>query len=1459
LKDRFIKSSAIIFGGYLYQNLIGLEVLCDWLEDPGQYKWVKFEADDDEIPKGLDDVVALRSDDLYVLLQVKFTVDPDDTRYRLSWDWLLTHKPRGLSLLQKWSDSLFSVGVTQVSETALITNRIPDRDFISCLDATTGRVDFSLVPDEIKSSLIEQLGSEEAISLFFQSFEFRHSHQGYLSLRHTLIDRYIPRHTTSHGWNVLFREAIDWSVRKNFPFPDGQITIGLLSGIFNSRRPEPLSQLFRIPVGYRPPDDAFSKDFLDSCAEQEAKIIVLWGSPGQGKSTYLSYVCMQLDSMSIPYLRHHYFLDLADTSDRFSFPEVANSLMAQMEEHHIEHIQGLSSGPENLRVWIEACANGYKEAGKKFVLIIDGLDHVWRENEQNRQPLDSLFRNLFPVPENITLLIGTQKVSSEQLPSLFPKFVDESCWVELPIMSLLATRSWLESQLDANRFELTDRAFPRDQNPLTELSDSFHRLSGGHPLHLTYSFEALVQTHRTLAPHLVDELPDCPDGDIKIYYRTLWQRLPLAAKDALHLVADTGFIWPPLCLEDCLGVGASELKQKIGHLFYYTEAGQVPFHGSVLAFIKEDAEHIDRVNYLLPSVVSWLESKSPSFHRWGWLWLFKARIGQIDDLLNNPNRAWVINSLAKAYPDDQIIKILSASERLAFDLGQFARAVRLRWLKIRLINGMQFQVDDYHRVYACALAFSDDDYPLRNLSAKFHTASTDELYLLGKQYLAIKRNGSAAECQEQMRKRINDRYRVGAYDDRKFEEVSKQYLELTAATRSYDPEKLLTSLWGFGHISLSLFRFFVKEISKHQDLRLLMDFLPHKMSKVSRRDLELSIVCLAGLCQARLHEWPEFNELQYHPIVECWARLYVKDKIKDIPFKAKISALDIKSYVRPDQDTIERFLHTLFFHVLSKALELVGAQPVITIDEFKDREWLNTAMGHIITLGSSIGALLARGENPGFGHVYRLMRDVQAPMGYDSHRDYAAFRRALLGISTDVFLLTSIRSCLSEIPSSEWRLAIESRNFLFSEWLEQYSTSAYKIVSDVAIRSELQDRLTQKSGEISEFGQRAHNYLELCELAVFQQLESLGKTLLEKVLGCVMGYGWRKDMTMFHVLDSIAALTPHDPDFVRDALKKICPAIACIDEITDGDETRYTIFEMAEQLLELMPQSYCAYFEYLLKNSKWDEAEHVFSRLIEIESLNSSMITCITKGLWDSHSINVLRKRAQSGDAPSDKIIKENAMFFGHPPEEFSVERYEGSSPSHEDHGLDVKTFAPMALPDMLAELRKRKIYVGVRDAVKEWFSYWRAEGRGPDLIKVIEPYIDREDVPSGVVEILDDVFELSLALEGRRKAYKWIIAAQIYGRGWDPHYRDKDAFRRFEVFLTHYSDQWQDFIFKSSKFAYRSFRDELFIPHNRLVQFLVVVGQVQAARDVAEQLVSAVVEEVSDQPLETPVWFSGE
>jgi hypothetical protein len=1460
LPNHEIKSAAITFGGYLYQNLIGLEVLYGWLEDPRRYEWVQFEADEDELAKakGLDDIVALRADGTYSLLQVKFTVDPQDDANALGWNWLLDHKPKGRSLLQKWAGALFSIGTGKVFEAALMTNRIPDREFLSHLDPGTNYIDITRIPEKTKQLIETQLGGKDQVVRFFDAFEFRHSHQGYAALQSTLLDRFVPRHATRHGWLELSSEAVmSWSVRRNYPPPNGRITLHHIRKVLSSQRPEPLDESFRVPASYQLPDEGFGHDFLDLLESCKQQIIVLWGSPGQGKSTFLSFICGALNRTELPFIRHHYFLDLGDTSDRFSYWTVSNSLMAQMETQHIEYVHGQGSGPEQLRAWIEACATGYGRDGKPFVVIVDGLDHVWRENEKNKEPLDTLFRELLPVPENVCLVIGTQRVAEQQLPALFHRFVNDKNWIELPRMSLSAVKHWLKDQLAASRFKLPEfRA--SDEEIVTQLADSFHRLSDGHPLHLTYSFEALSREHSVLLPHMVDEMPDCPDGDIREYYRLLWQRLSYSAKDALHLVAETGFVWPVQGLEDCLDLGAADLNPEIGHLFYVTEVGRMPFHGSILAYVREHAEHSARVVDLIPRIVSWLEQHAPDFHRWGWLWIYRARIGQYNELLLAPNREWVVESLVKAYPVYQMVEILRRAEQLAFNKGLYPRAVRLRFLKTRLANGTNFQIDDFNRFHACALTLTPDDYSRKLLGASTSTASIDELHLLGKQYLLSGRVPEAKECVDEMRKRLNDRLHAGALNRPSLEKAYRQFLELVAGTKHFRPSMLVENIQKFPDLCPDLFRFFLRELSKHHDIGLLVDLLSCPMTTVMRQDLEVAIVRLAGACKARLHEWAEFASLSNHPIVNCWAGLYAKDKTKSISPDFDISKMDYKGYDDSWKSESERLLHCLFFQILSDRLNLGKETPGNEPPVFKERGWLNVAINALRTAALSAGSHFSRGEVPGYSFCFRIIESVNHPTEHSEFSDYDVFRKAILSISVDLFLLGALRADRTVTPD-DWRAVNYSKHFVFSYWLDHYMGDGFRIATDESVRSELDDQLTKTSRHLNEYGRKLYEYLELCELAIYQGLHETAILALKKTGGCVMGYGSHKDMTVYRVLEAIGAIRIVSPDRAREALERVFPIVFYIDTITDGDDTREAKFKMADLMIDLMPRTYAAYYDYLLQVSEWYEAEMVFSKLLARESLDNPLMSFVASAVWEEHGISALRGRVHETGSAAQSFIDANAKIFGHASGEIGKSRFEETKTPDEEIDLSVEDYPPESFGKLLDDLQSRHAYMAERKIVRRWFCYWTEQGRGADVLRALSSETERDYVPSAVSSLLDDAYTLSLGLEGKHKAYRWLVTAQIHCHGWDDFYSWEDATRRFACVAEHYKDRWQDFLRDTSRSIYRKERDELVIPNDRLVHYLIAVGQKDMAIEVTEEVVSAILEDVSEQRLALPAWFTGE
>ena len=60
--------------------------------------------------KSLDDVICFTASGEYELYQVKFTIDPGREDLRLDFDWLLKKKPKGTSLVEKWSADLEMFG-----------------------------------------------------------------------------------------------------------------------------------------------------------------------------------------------------------------------------------------------------------------------------------------------------------------------------------------------------------------------------------------------------------------------------------------------------------------------------------------------------------------------------------------------------------------------------------------------------------------------------------------------------------------------------------------------------------------------------------------------------------------------------------------------------------------------------------------------------------------------------------------------------------------------------------------------------------------------------------------------------------------------------------------------------------------------------------------------------------------------------------------------------------------------------------------------------------------------------------------------------------------------------------------------------------------------------------------------------------------------------------------------------
>ena len=285
-----IKRAAIPRVGYEYQDLAGIDVLIRLYRDPDLFKWVKLEADDTAY-RALDDVVAARQDGSFEFVQVKFTVDP--VRYELDWDWLLTSTENGTSMLEKWAKSLARIAAQgSIHSASLITNRIASTEFAKCLNGK--RVDVALIPAEQLLAVETACGGKAEAAAFFASFDFLGGQENLDDYETSLRDQLVPTDTDALGW-LAFRHSVRrWATYQNQPEPDGRILREHVVQLITKRRPQPIRQDFIVPDGYGPPSETFDKAVRERIAQDDTPITILWGTPGRGKSTYLSYLTEQL-------------------------------------------------------------------------------------------------------------------------------------------------------------------------------------------------------------------------------------------------------------------------------------------------------------------------------------------------------------------------------------------------------------------------------------------------------------------------------------------------------------------------------------------------------------------------------------------------------------------------------------------------------------------------------------------------------------------------------------------------------------------------------------------------------------------------------------------------------------------------------------------------------------------------------------------------------------------------------------------------------------------------------------------------------------------------------------------------------------------------------------------------------------------------------------------------------------
>ena len=1447
------KKPGLIRAGFQYQDLVAIEILINFYRQRNLYAWVQLEAEDRAF-RSIEDVVACTPDGLYELTQVKFTADPDAPANHLSWKWLTANGgTRKKSLLQKWAETtLHHKAAGTLAQAALKTDRVPDAAFAKCLEGT--KVDYTRMSAEDKAKVEEQLGSLEAAKSFFESFEFIHSLPRLDDLEEKLWSR-IASDTDRGGW-ALFREQIQrWSTRKGQPAPDGRIKYIHLRQAFSVERSKPIPQGFLVPPTYSVPDRDFDRAFLEEITGSDG-LTVLWGPPGRGKSTYLSRCVAGIDRKSAVCIRHHYFLSLEDRSEgRFHYHAIARSLEHQLEEA----IPDLQGPRKDFGKLLETVALRLQDEGRRLIVVIDGIDHVWRDH-RDHEDMEVLFNALLPLPTNVRLVVGTQKIASEHLPARLLNTLPTEHWTELPLMSQTAVHRWLRSQDKAGRLNLEVVGRQSRGQVVRSIARAFHDISQGLPLHLIYSFEAIARAGNAVTAEEVAALPACPTGDISDYYRSFWERMGVKAQKILHVLAGLEFGPPPFAIHDCFGRSNESLAAlaEINHLLDYRETEVRPFHSSLFAFVRDLPEHEATFPVHASDALVWLDTLAPEYWRWSWLWITKAQLGNPSDLLAGPNREWAISSLVAGFPIEQLVTILDHAEKAAFDAFDLPRLLSLRLLKTRVVNGPEFQTNEWPLFQEIAVSLSDDPYVEALLRTELHRASADMLPFLVRNADESIRADFAQAAINELNQRIDRRH------DNETSSGNQQHLAggIVGVAANTKPENA-QSVVAFARQAATADSLIA---TYAQESILARNF--DNVFAVSRRwsghqlDREVfAVLCLEGLDPTTK---PELKALA-HPAIRCLAILK-GGTAKRSQTKKDLSHLFIGgdgSDARFAEDTRE-IVYEVFFAALATGLSGGKAQGWSNIPANAETTWLSEAIRALERLAGGIAeGWKASHHWPALQDIYRDF-DLQQPTSpsHNVQRRFISVRLAFRDVAVDLCTTARCLDANALIDMSDIESVAMSPFWLDELWLDSFTERRLPLHTPEAAQALVERVKHDLDTKITEFIERTTYAAKLAMFAFDNGLVPLAQNEFRRAVGCLLGYGWRKDLFALEVLESLDLLAKNGDTDAREAMLDLAGEFEAITDYTDGDETDHAREEYYEAIAAHFPERVSGCYAHLIQDEEWRYAQALAIAFAETDQVESRTGRALLESYIVPRELIALEKT--SAARPHTKTaIAAVQQKTGRALKEPSARKPNSIGDASESGETELSVpnpseFPPERLQEYLNATRDVRPYDHKRKLVTEWLRYWEGVGRTEEALTSLEAATSKTKYHPDLDNALDVAFEIALKTQGRSKALPWLIRAHVTRSGWQRWFTNSDeAQARMRAVALHYREYWREFIKNTSKsiFATEIERNGIVIGLSRLVYFLVEVGELDLARTYSLEMARVFKEELTDQPIETPEW----
>jgi hypothetical protein len=1390
--------------GFDYECIVALEKITDYLEHPDSLRGFYLEEDE---YKHLDDIVLLHSNGDISAIQVKCAMHPESPEDAWDWDDLL-NRPKGAtgqlknSLLMKWSHSLELSTDSQTSITGLLeTNRRASDGLAALIHNTSGYIVYDSIPAEIQAAIEDQLGGKDAALRFFGRFAFRFDQLGTDEREAPLRSRLRNLNLSDIQIDSLKREIWKWMKFRAIDGDERPIVIDDVKVALEWRSLRRVNERFTVPTDYVEPPQSL-RDRIEnaiSASQQEGNCLVVVGTPGSGKSTYFSQLVTELSENGRSVIRHHFFLSLKDTTRRrVSFHVSAESLMWQLQRETPEHLGQLAEknpSAQQLGEWITTAGKSLSAEGSSLTVIVDGLDHVWRE-KRSIQELEALLDELLPVPDGVTLILGTQPLSPDRTPLKLARMVSQEDYIELPAIDRHVCAEWFRQHLPelgvvadggARRSYLEDA-----------LCDAFADKSGGHPLTMRYMLESLRRGSTPVTREIIVALPDCPEGDIGKYYDSLLHSASGEAIEILFLLCAAGYSIPRsdiFRILDPKGTRMADLApgyHEVEHLLSVGPLGIRPFHSSLAYHVKQTPTYTDFESSLNSSLSAWLVGNAPRHWRWTYATPFLLSDGfSLDEMWD-----WAIDGIVRKYDIERGTELLVAFAGDSLAKDDVYATVSSGILK-DYIDAALRRPELLERLLPAQLYLQDDEYLVARLEESMELLSEAELVILAEW---ADRNGRPESYEHSVNQLISilrrpDRtvYRSDRLGG------AKSYLRVAAVCPSFPAQQIAKFIVrNRDHIdAVEAIEQYSRTASGRGNIHHLHTLLDEDLTDEERRVVcdEINLAFLAGVSsQPCALQSPS-------PLLGIIDSLRNNNAEQPTSYGFPCeSSLLLSGYeVEENRRSVARFFQRAFLAMVGN--ELVG-NPEANQDWLQGigkHSWQRSALHTLGDMAAGLAEAIA-GEVPlEFSWPFAQMSHLTRPTFSEREAFYFAkvVDSVLHSIGNLVVFLRRWFGGTSKLGVQELLDAEESAYFNGWAWIAE-TLNHQMLLPD---RNSAESWISSKRSEILTWWvsaeERADSLSQLSHLGSLLYLRDSVSECTSDAARHLLAYGSHKDMMLFQTLAVIRRCLDNGVNDSVFALHETARRIARIDDLTDGDETAFLPKELSQLLARVSPELLLKYYMWLVDAEQFNRAEYALSEFIQISDLSDPVQRALVATAVDDRSLECLADLAENDDGeepylldllsssikPTEKDEKDQGLQSEIPR---SVSQSEFPNPGD---------FTAEEFGAYLAELGG--VGFGTRvaaEGVREWIRHWCDRLDCRDVVDAVAQAAKNGYLGHGFSYQV--IYKYVLDHLGSDAALPWLVMASQSAWGWNEWASHAQGEKeRWELVNHHHPDNWKTYL----------------------------------------------------------------